>query len=109
MAFELRNEFWGPDYVEGLPVPAWQFLNEEEQEKWRCVARKAMGLRSSKVGASRVAFVTHDEDAGAVLREYLDCMGESGKDTLEEAERHKFEINDKHLFKIVVTVEEVES
>jgi hypothetical protein len=44
LAFQLRNGFWEPNYVVGLPVPAWQFLEEEEQESWRRVARIAMEL-----------------------------------------------------------------
>ena len=38
LAFQLRNAYWEPDFVEGLPVPAWQFLDEKEQENWRRVA-----------------------------------------------------------------------
>jgi hypothetical protein len=44
LAFRLRNAFWAHDFIEGSPIPAWQFLGEEEQEKWRRVAFTATKL-----------------------------------------------------------------
>lgn len=41
LAFQLRNAYWAKDFLNGVFPPAWQLLDIEEQDRWRCVANFA--------------------------------------------------------------------